>query len=160
MTELPAGDLALLARARRPKRHTHVWDTLTVFSGQPLGPESPALWSCRCGLTRSEYEARQRRGRLARSRGIKIQRQRNQGLGMRNLSGNNPNLDGMSELFASESKSGGAFSERYWRWLKGVKLITSQQVPILIVTDTPGAGRKARAVVVIDYDDWKKLHGE
>lgn len=155
MTTPPGPDtqLAMLARSRRKKAHAHWW-TVDRF-----GDEAPCAFPG-CGITRADYEARQRRGRLARTRGNRIQRERNQALGIRNLAGNNPSLDGVSAMFASESKSGGAFPERLWRWLKGVKLITADQVAILIVTDTPGPGRKARSVVIVDYEDWKELHGE
>lgn len=157
----PNTQLAMLARSRRPKKHSHWFVEKVGFDAN--GVARPLWEVCDfpgCGITRADYEARQKRGRTSRARGLRIQRERNRGLGIRNLAGNNPNLDGASELFATEQKSGGAFSERYWRWLKGVKLITSQQVPILIVTDTPGAGRRARSIVIVDYDDWKELHGE
>lgn len=157
--------LALLARSRRPKKHAHWWIQKQTITSVTLGGVGTSTVTyievCDlCGITRAEYEARQKRGRLANSRGRKIQRQRNQALGIRNLAGNNPSLDGVSAMFATESKSGGAFPERLWRWLKGVKLITADQVAILIVTDTPGSARKARSIVVLDYDDWKELHGE
>ena len=147
--------LATLARSRRPKRHIHYFPVEYEPGG---GIQRYNI--CGCGITRADYEARQRRGRLNRTRGQRIQRERNQALGIRNLAGNNPSLDGVSAMFATESKSGGAFPERLWRWLKGVKLITADQVAILIVTDTPGSARKARSIVVLDYADWKELHGE
>ena len=31
---------------------------------------------------------------------------------------------------------------------------------VLIITDTPGVGHRARSVIVIDYDDWRALHQE
>lgn len=157
----PDTQLAMLSRSRRKKQHAHWW-VVRVPSGHLIGPENPlGPQVCDlCGITREEYEARQRRGRNNRTRGNRIQRERNQALGIRNLAGNNPSLDGVSAMFATESKSGGAFPERLWRWLKGVKLITADQVAILIVTDTPGPGRRARSVVIVDYEDWKELHGE
>ncbi len=100
-----------------------------------------------------------RRGRTSARRGKTIQRQRIVGLGGRNLAGNNPNLDGIGEMFAYESKSGGAFPERMWRWLKGIP-VNADQVRVLIVTDAPGPGHRARSVVVVSYDDWRDLHGE
>ena len=77
-----------------------------------------------------------RRGRTNAQRGKAIQRKRIEGLGGRNLSGNNENLDGIGTMFAYESKSGGSFSERYWRWIRGIPT-RGDQVPVLIVTDTP-----------------------
>lgn len=146
--------LAMLARSRRPRKHAHWW--IAGVSDGYVGVEVCDL----CGITRADYEARQRQGRLNRSRGLRIQRERNRGLGIRNLAGNNPNLDGVSALFATESKSLKRFPEVWWRWLKGIKLITSSQVPILIVTEAGSIGRKARSIVVLDYEDWKELHGE
>jgi len=147
--------VALLHAARKAKRHEHRWIAWGLESDPPDQP--PPLRCSLCRLPQADYEARQRRGRNNRKRGQRIQRERNQGLGIRNLVGNNPNLDGIAALFASESKSGTTFSERYWRWLKGIPH-TSQQVPILIVTDAPGPGHKARSIVVLDWDDWRDLH--
>ena len=62
-------------------------------------------------------------------------------------------------MFAYESKSGGSFHERLWRWLKGIPT-TGGRTPVLIVTDAPGPGHRARSVVIVDFDDWKDLHGE
>ena len=100
-----------------------------------------------------------RRGNNNRKRGQAIQRKQIEGLGGQNLAGNNPNLDGLGAMFRYESKSGGSFSQRYWRWLRGIP-VAAGQVRVLIVTETPGAGHKAGSYVVIDYDDWRDLHGE
>jgi hypothetical protein len=97
-----------------------------------------------------------RRGRNNRKRGLRKQRERLTALGIENLPGNGP-FDGRSEMFRAESKSGGAFPERLWKWLKGVPVTT--ETAILIVTDAPGPGHRARSVVVLDYDDWRDLHG-
>lgn len=112
----------------------------------------------RCGKVRDP--AASRRARRNRSRGLAIQRKRNAGLGISNIAGNAPSHDGgtADELFVSESKSGVSFSERYWRWLSAIPR-RSSQVPILIVTDTPGPGHRARSIVVVAYDDWRDLHG-
>ena len=99
------------------------------------------------------------RGRRAAKRGKRIQRQRIEGLGGMNLAGNNPNLDGIGELFRYESKSGQSFPERPWRWLKDIRC-PAGQIGVLIITDAPGPGRRARSLVIVDYDDWRDLHGE
>ena len=124
-----------------------------------LRHDADAAWTqcARCGKL-ADSESR-RRGRTNASRGKRIQRKRIEGLGGTNLAGNNPNLDGIGTLFRYESKSGGAFSERYWRWLRGIPK-GATQVGVLIVTDTPGRGHRARSIVVVDYDDWSDLHGE
>ena len=137
-----------------PRKHVrHQW-AMTFDVTDP----SASTWRCStCGKARDLGLAR--RSRNNNKRGREIQRQRIVGLGGTNLAGNNENLDGISALFAFESKSGASFSNRYWSWLKGIPL-RGEQVGVLIVTDAPGPGRKARSVVIIDYDDWKDLHGE
>lgn len=114
-------------------------------------------WTCICGYVVSGEASR--RGRNAKARGLRKQRERIVGLGGRNLAGNNENLDGTHPMFAFESKSGGSFPERAWRWLKGIPHHAGQ-VPVLIITDAPGPGHRSRSVVIVDYDDWRDLHGE
>lgn len=116
----------------------------------------PTVGCARCGKPK---DAASRRSKNNANRGKAIQRKRIEGLGGKNLAGNNENLDGIGTMFAYESKSGGSFSERYWRWIKGIPT-RGDQVPVLIVTDAPGPGHRARSIVVVDYDSWRDLHGE
>ena len=111
----------------------------------------------RCGKVKDP--AVSRRSRNNKNRGLAIQRKRIEALGGTNLAGNNENLDGIGLAFAYESKSGGAFSERVWRWLSGIPT-KGNQTGVLIVTETPGPGRKARSYVVVSFDEWRALHGE
>lgn len=138
----------------RPERPTkcrrHDW---LVLITDPFG----AQVCRRCG--RVKDEAASRRGRTNKNRGNAIQRKRIEGLGGRNLSGNNENLDGIGLRFRYEVKSGQSYPERLDRWLKGIPLVAGQ-IGVLIVTDTPGAGHRARSLVVVDYDSWRDLHGE
>jgi hypothetical protein len=120
--------------------------------------ETPTYAAC-CGCGAIQDPAASRRGRLANKRGKDLQRKRIQKLGGLNLAGNNENLDGIGSMFAYEAKSGGSFPELPWRWLKGIPA-TGGRVGVLIMTDTPGPGRKARTIVIVDYDDWRDLHGE
>jgi hypothetical protein len=114
-------------------------------------------WVCSCGHVASAGKVRS--GRLSRNRGNRIQRQRIVGLGGTNLAGNKPNHDGTGLAFSYESKSGGFFSERVWRVLRGIPA-TAQQSRVLIVSSADGPGHKARAYVVVEFDEWKALHGE
>lgn len=133
----------------------HQWEYSVVFAQAVTG--EPGFICISCGKVRDESAVR--RGRNNASRGKAIQRKRIEGLGGTNLAGNNQNLDGIGLAFAYESKSGGAFSDRYWRWLTGIP-VRGDQTRVLIVTETPGQGRRARSYVVVEYDDWKSLHGE
>jgi len=111
----------------------------------------------RCGATKNP--AASRRGRLNKNRGNAIEREVGKRLGLRRVGqfGGPDDLSG--ELFAAQVKSGGYFSERQWRWLKAVP-VKAGQTAILVVTDTPGPGKKRRAMVMLDIDDWIALHGE
>lgn len=123
-------------------------------------PNDGRIWTAcrRCGRVRDDAAAA--RGRRAAKRGKAIQRQRITALGGRNLAGNNPNLDGLGVKFRYESKSGpSAFSVRYWRWLDGIPA-EADQTKVLIVTEKPGPGRKARSYVVVKFEDWEREHGE
>jgi hypothetical protein len=111
----------------------------------------------RCGAIRDEGKART--GRNNAKRGKRIQRERIVGLGGQNLPGNKPGHDGIGLAFSYESKSGGFFSERVWRVLQAIPRLGDQSA-VLIVTDTPGPGRRARSYVVLEYGEWKALHGE
>ena len=122
------------------------------------GPPVDGVVTCtRCPKVRDEM-ARTRNMRNAK-RGKAIQRKRIEALGGMNLQGNKENHDGIGLAFSYESKSGGAFSQRYWRWLQGIP-VRGDQTRVLIVTETPGPGRRAHAYVVVDYDQWRDLHGE
>lgn len=157
------------SRFERPARrcYRHEWTTPTAAGLAVQSSQAETLADlirfaksavcARCGKARDE--AAVSRNRRNAKRGKAIQRKRIEGLGGQNLPGNKPNHDGIGLLFQYESKSGGAFSERLWRWLKGIPLLAGQ-TGVLIVTETPGPGRRARSYVVVDYDHWRDLHGE
>lgn len=110
----------------------------------------------RCG---QRYDAvKAKRGKNNRSRGNAIEREIGHKLGLRRVGqyGGPDDLSGV--LFAAQVKSGGSFPERFWSWLKAVP-VNAGQTPLLVVTDAPGPGKRRRAVVVLDLDDWVSLHG-
>ncbi len=102
--------------------------------------------------------ARLRRGRRNRARGNEIEREIGRRLGLRRVGQWGGPDDLAGELFAAQVKSGGAFPERLWGWLKAVP-VTAGQTALLVVTDAPGPGHRRRAVVVLDIADWIALHG-
>lgn len=68
-------------------------------------------------------------------------------------------IDGFYKI---QTKVGTMFSEKYWRWLKAIK-VTADQVAYLVIGDAPGPGTPRRTVVIMDEQDWlvikEKLHG-
>jgi hypothetical protein len=98
-----------------------------------------------------------RRGRNNRSRGNSIEREIGKRLGLRRVGQYGGPDDLSGELFAAQVKSGGAFSERLWQWLKAVP-VNAGQTALLVVTDAPGPGHRRRAMVILDISDWADLH--
>lgn len=110
----------------------------------------------RCG--RELDETRIRRGRTSRNRGNAIEREVGHRMGLTRVGQYGGPDDLSGDLFRVQVKSGGAFPERLWAWLRGVPA-NAGQTRLLVVTDAPGPGRRRRAVVVVDLDDWIALHG-
>lgn len=109
-----------------------------------------------CGHITDPVKAR--RGRNNRNRGNSIERELGKRLGLRRVGQFGGPEDLMNDLFSAQVKSGGAFPERLWGWLKQVPT-KAGQTALLVVADAPGPGRRRRGVVVIDIDDWQALHG-
>jgi hypothetical protein len=124
-----------------------------------LHHEPDHMWTAcaRCGKL-ADPESR-RRGRTNRSRGNAIERDVARHLGLRRVGQFGGKEDVAGDLWAAQVKSGGSFSERYWAWLKAVP-VNADQVQLLVVTDARGPGHPRRAIVVLDLDDWRDLHGE
>jgi hypothetical protein len=137
---------------RKCKRHRWVG-----YISRVVGQPDEMLYQCtRCNQVRDAIVSR--RGKNNRARGNAIEREVGKQLGLRRVGQFGGPDDLSSSMFAAQVKSGGAFSERYWSWLKAVPT-NAGQTPLLVVTDAPGPGRKRRAIVVIAIEDWRALHG-
>jgi hypothetical protein len=143
----------------KPKCRRHEW-----WMPPLIGPDA-AKWNfgangpvCRrCGALRDEAAAR--RGKNNRQRGNSIERELGKKLGMARTGQFGGKDDLSNALFKAQVKSGGYFSERQWAWLKSVP-VQAGQTALLVIADTPGPGKKRRAMVILDLDDWRELHGE
>lgn len=60
--------------------------------------------------------------------------------------------------WAIQAKVGGAFPERLWTYLTAIPREPGQGRAI-VVGDAPGPGRKRRAVVLIEFEEWKHSEG-
>jgi hypothetical protein len=100
-----------------------------------------------------------RRGRNNRSRGNAIERWVCNLLGIKRVGMYGAAEDGgaADDPWVVQVKSGGYFTERYWTELKRLT-VQGQQTALLVVTDTPGAGHRRRAYVVMDIEDFIALH--
>jgi hypothetical protein len=117
-------------------------------------------WQCQCGHT--VERAAILRGKNARKRGLSLQLQAARDLGLTNLQGNGA-ADARTETmfgnaaFVAQMKSGGLFPT--WMQRELDYLPRGQgRTPILVVIETPGPGRKARRLVVMDASDFRDLH--
>lgn len=151
-----------VATERKCRRHRWVRGTdgvmpeFGVYYGD--GPDPGyADWRCdRCG--KPQDTALSRRGKNNRNRGNAIERAVAAQLGLRRVGQFGGPDDVSGAMFAGQVKSGTAFSEKLWRWLKSVP-VNADQTAILVVTDAPGPGHRRRAIVVVDLADWVSLHG-
>lgn len=111
----------------------------------------------RCGKLKDA--AASKRGRTNRSRGNAIERWACKMLGVTRVGMFGSPEDGgrHDEPWVVQVKSGGYFTERYWLELQKLTANASQ-TRLLVVADTPGAGHRRRAYVVMDLDDFRALH--
>ena len=135
---------------RAPKVCRHKWVSVQVA-------DIVTTTCSRC--SKAQDQTLVRRGRNNRSRGNAIEREVGKQLGLRRVGQYGGPEDLSGEMFAAQVKSGGAFSERVWSWLRAVP-VTAGQTPILVITDAPGPGHRRRAVVIVEINDWIALHGE
>ena len=134
-----------------PRRHRHRWEPIAGVSGIHhvcVAHATPVI--------RDETAARQ--GKNNRNRGNSIEREIAAKLGLRRVGqyGGADDIRGLA--FAGQVKSGAVFPERLWSWLRAVP-VNAGETAILVVTDAPGPGRQRRALVILDLDDWRALHG-
>lgn len=124
---------------------------------RPRRERYEGTWRCEsCGHVANPD--RIRGGRRNRNRGNAIERDIGRRLGLRRVGQFGGPEDLSGDLFAAQVKSGGAFPERLWSWLRAVPT-NAGQTPLLVVTDAPGSGHRRRALVVLDLDSWAELHG-
>ena len=143
---------------REPRNHRHVWIRDQGVPGTNGGIVT------RCAVCVAIQDpVKSRRGKNNRKRGLSLQLTHARRLGLDNLQGNGA-TDARSEsqygnaAFVAQMKSGGMFPGWMQRELDYLPR-TGGRTPILVVIETPGPGRKARAVVVVDEADWIQLHG-
>lgn len=140
--------------APKPKCRRHRWIVIAHADRPGILPGTTICDHCE----RPYDELASRRGNRNRQRGNSIERELGKKLGMARTGQFGGKDDLSNALFAAQVKSGGYFSERQWAWLKAVP-VKAGQTALLVIADTPGPGKKRRAMVMLDLDDWRELHG-
>ena len=105
----------------------------------------------------------QRRGKNNRKRGNAMQAWVCREMGWMNVGAAGGPADGIGlagdAMFSAQVKSGARFPG--WMQAELDRLPrTGGRIPVLVIVETPGPGRKRRAVAVLDFTDFRDLHGD
>jgi hypothetical protein len=127
----------------------HKWKLMPprfLPDGKLTGPETICR---RCNTIKDE--ARSRRGRTSRNRGNALERWVNGLLGISNRGkfGGPDDGGGAGDWISVQTKSGNYFPKLIDRWLRAVPQRAGQMRGVVLV-ETPGAGTKRRALLVVD----------
>lgn len=153
--DLPGAAPAMLAPAKpRTCRHPRQYRGSLIVDGQPIAACS------RCGHVINPDAAR--RGRNARYNGKRQERVEMRKAGIHTGNANQAD-DGLSVdgLFAYQSKALSTARFPGWQAAELDKLRTAHaaKVPVLLMVELPGRGRKPRKLAVVEWSDWLDLHG-
>ena len=102
---------------------------------------------------------RSRRGARARQRGNSFEREvaaRMNGTRTGMYGGKN---DVEARHFVIQCKVGLSYPERLDKWLRELNP-KADQLAVLVVGDSPGAGTRRRALAIIDFDDFVQHYGK
>jgi hypothetical protein len=102
---------------------------------------------------------RARRGRTARARGNAFEREVAAKLGGRRVGqyGDKVDVD-VPGYLRVQCKNGAAYSERLDAWLRAIP-VEAGILRAVVLGDAPGPGRKRRAIIVFDLDEYAAWHG-
>lgn len=151
MTELDHFDLFPEPDDREPAKCRHPKWVRTYADGG---------WTCSCGHVASA--AKVRMGRTNRSRGNAKERASAKRDGTIRTGHHGGKDDYRQGLFAFQNKS--MVTSRFPGWmtneLDALRLAWSNLEPVLHVEESPGIGRRARDLYIVDGKTWRALHGE
>lgn len=98
------------------------------------------------------------RGRLANRRGRRASGRIAKDTGGENREVEGKSFDVTTGIYAIQSKkSNSLWPKRIWDALAAIK--ADGLVPVLVVKDSPGPGRKERGIVVMTYEGWLDTTG-
>ena len=103
-----------------------------------------------------QQAAKSRRGRTARQRGNAFEREVAETIGGVRVGqyGGKTDVDG--DWIAIQCKVGKSYPERLDGWLRSIP-VKAHQIAAVVVGDSPGAGKRRRTMVVLDWDDFAAL---
>ena len=103
--------------------------------------------------------ARSSRGKRARQRGNSFEREVAARLNGKRTGMYGGKNDVEAGYFVIQCKVGLSYPERLDKWLRELNP-KADQLAVLVVGDSPGAGTRRRALAVIDFDDFVQWYGK
>ena len=103
--------------------------------------------------------AKSRRGKTARQRGNSFEREVAARLNGKRTGMYGGKNDVEAGYFVIQCKVGLSYPERLDKWLRELNP-KADQLAVLVVGDSPGAGTRRRALAVIDFDDFVQHYGK
>jgi len=103
--------------------------------------------------------ARSSRGKRARQRGNSFEREVAARLNGKRTGMYGGKNDVEAGYFVIQCKVGLSYPERLDKWLRELNP-KADQLAVLVVGDSPGAGKRRRALAIIDFDDFVQHYGK
>ena len=103
--------------------------------------------------------ARSSRGKRARQRGNSFEREVATRLNGKRTGMYGGKNDVEAGYFVIQCKVGLSYPERLDKWLRELNP-KADQLAVLVVGDSPGAGKRRRALAIIDFDDFVQHYGK
>jgi hypothetical protein len=103
--------------------------------------------------------ARSSRGKRARQRGNSFEREVAARLNGKRTGMYGGKNDVEAGSFVIQCKVGLSYPERLDKWLRELSP-KADQLAVLVVGDSPGAGTRRRALAIIDFDDFVQWYGK
>ena len=148
--------LAVLARARSPKRHTHVWAPMARYLEDEAVPDDLSCFGC--GLTRADFEARQKRGRSAARMGKDQERAFEKEHGPRKIGEFGDPVDHIGSFGKYQVKSTRRPVGPMLRNIDRMDGMYLDRVPVLVQRFVR-QGVRTETFVTLRLSDWEALHG-
>jgi hypothetical protein len=136
---------------------------MTTLDDLPFhdGQESPPTGNGAKGSRprKSDDPVKARRGRTARARGNAFEVEVAHKLGGRRVGQYGDKVDvRVDGWLAVQCKNGAAYPERIDGWLRSIP-VEAVVLRAVVLGDAPGAGRKRRTLIVLDFDEFRDWYG-
>jgi hypothetical protein len=158
LQDVPIAAPSLTGAVGRPKKcRRHEWVKTYRVTG-----DCDVIWEVTCAKCPAiRDEARSRRGRNARKRGNGLQAKAAKAAGIANIGALGlPEDAGTSrEWIRLQVKSGAGYPRLLDRWLRAIT-VDADQLRGVVYVETPGAGHRAKRLIVLDYDEFLAWYGK